>query len=91
MINYWSGIFVNNINTILSTFLLLTFIACGDKATSGTTSATGERLITIKITGNSIADMRFSPNNISIKKGDKVKLNLPIRFALKAYTKTGFW
>ena len=76
MINYWNRTIVNTTNAFLSMFLLLTFIACGDKATSGTTSATGERLITIKITGTSIADMRFSPNNISIKKGDKVKLTL---------------
>jgi azurin len=56
--------------------LLLLFVACGDKATSGTTSESGERLISIKVTGSSIADMRFSPNNINIKKGDRVKLTL---------------
>lgn len=76
MINYWNRTLVIAINALLSMLLLLTVFSCGDKATSGTTSATGERLITIKVTGSSIADMRFSPNNISIKKGDKVKLTL---------------
>lgn len=76
MLNFRNKTFVKTICVLLSLNLLLPFIACGDKATSGTTSATGERLITIKVTGTSIADMRFSPNNISIKKGDKVKLTL---------------
>jgi azurin len=61
---------------ILLMSLITLFIACGDKATSGTTSASGERLISVKVTGTSIADMRFNPNNISIKKGDRVKLTL---------------
>ena len=66
----------NFVYGIVWTTLVLMFTGCGDKAASGTTSASGERLITVKVTGHSIADMQFSPNNIHIKKGEKVKLTL---------------
>jgi uncharacterized cupredoxin-like copper-binding protein len=77
MVKEWNRILVKNLSVFISLFLLFSIVSCGDKAASGTTSASGERLITIKVTGTSIADMRFSPNNISIKKGEKVKLDAP--------------
>jgi azurin len=76
MVKEWNRILDKNLSVLISMFLLFSIVSCGDKAASGTTSASGERLITIKVTGTSIADMRFSPNNISIKKGEKVKLTL---------------
>ena len=48
----------------------------GEPATTGTKSATGERLISVSVIGTSIADMCYSPNALNIKKGEKVKLTL---------------
>lgn len=73
---YWNKNSEYIIRAALMLCVFISFTSCGDKASSGTISATGERIITINVEGSSIADMRFVPNNISIKKGDRVKLTL---------------
>jgi azurin len=63
---------------ILAQLLMVVLIqfSCGDSASSGIKSANGVREITIKISGTSMADMRYNPNSIHVQKGDKVKLTL---------------
>jgi azurin len=64
------------INFVISCLLFFLLISCGDTTSTGTKSAGGVREITVTIVGSSMADMRYSPNSIHIKKGEKVKLTL---------------
>jgi azurin len=75
------------IQLALSIFAISLFVACGGgqeapKASENTETATaetsepGEKEITIKVIGNSMADMAYSPTLINVNKGDLVKLTL---------------
>jgi azurin len=70
---YFEAMFITRLSFIL---LVLLSVSCGGENNSGTKNANGETVIEVKIKGNSIADMRFSPNSIDLEEGSKVKIIL---------------
>lgn len=48
----------------------------GEQAASEASATPGEASITIKVTGNSMADMAYEPLSAKVKAGDQVKLTL---------------
>ena len=57
-------------------FIALLSFSCGGAENSGTKNANGETVIEIKIKGTSIADMMYTPTQINVEKGSKIKLIL---------------
>lgn len=76
------------IKKLFAISLLSLFIACGNQAEKPSTSETqeqttqeestqpGEREITVKVIGNSMADMAYDQTSITVNAGDQIKLTL---------------
>jgi len=69
--HYFETMFITRLSFI---FIALLGVSCGGGDYSGTKNANGETVIEVKVKGNSIADMMFSPRDLTVEKGSKVIL-----------------